>query len=225
MKQPNASSQNEWMDARVEAYIDEALPEDEMRRFASVLHEESYWQAQVHHARRIQDTLHETRTPPVPPALTQQIFQQTSRSRHHESMSWWKRTLQQMVHSWRALGAARRHPVFDYAVGLAFVGMAAFFIATPLERGSNPASQQASQFNVSTSAPYSAEEIRHATESAQWSLSELSELGTEATRSLREQVYRVVGASTDAPGTAPASSEAAPNTAPDSVSSNAPSAP
>jgi anti-sigma factor RsiW len=188
------------MDARVEAYVDGALPEDEARRFESVLHDESYWKAQVRQARRIQDTLREVRTPPAPPALTQQIFQQTSRA-SQPSLSWWQRTMRQVVHSWRALGAARRHPAFDYAVGVAFVAMAAFFITMPLERGAQTPAQRATQLNVQTTAPYSPEEIRHAAESAQWTLTSLSELGSQATQSMRDQVYHVVGA-TPPPDTA-----------------------
>lgn len=189
MKQPDVSPQHEWMDERVEAYVDGVLPDDEIERFEAVLQEEAHWEEQVQQASRIQESLHDMRTPPAPPALTQRILQQTSRG--HRPMPWWKRTLQQMIHSWRALGAARRHPVFDYAVGIAFVAMAVFFIAMPLGREAQPPAQISSQFE--TTAPYSAEEIRHAAESAQWTLTSLSELGAETTRSLRNQVYRVVG--------------------------------
>ena len=222
MKQPNASSQHEWMDARVEAYVDGDLSDDDTQRFESILQEETYWRMQVQHAARIQDTLHDVRTPLTPPGLTQQILQQTSRA--NQPMSWWRRTLQQMVHSWRALGAARRHPVFDYTVGIAFVAMAAFFIIMPLERGANGPARLSSQLEMQTNAPYSAEEIRHAAESAQWTLTSLSELGATTTASVRNQVYRVLGTAPPADSTdpAPASTETAPD---EDDPSNAPSPP
>lgn len=222
MKQPNASSQHEWMDARVEAYVDGELSDDDAQRFESILQEETYWRMQVQHATRVQDTLRDVRTPPTPPGLTQRILQQTSRA--NQPMSWWRRTLQQMVHSWRALGAARRHPVFDYTVGIAFVAMAAFFILMPLERGANNPAQLSSQLDVQTNAPYSAEEIRRAAESAQWTLTSLSELGATTTQSLRDQVYRVFGTAPPADSTDP--QPAATETAPDKNDSlNTPSVP
>jgi anti-sigma factor RsiW len=63
-----------WMDARVEAYIDDDLLPDERARFEARLRTDPYWQEQVERARSIRTTLRSTSAPSPPTDLTDTIL-------------------------------------------------------------------------------------------------------------------------------------------------------
>ena len=169
MKQLEASSRDEWMDARVEAYVDGDLSGEELTQFERILEEDERWQVQVQQARRIQDALHDLPQPSAPPEVTRSILNQTTRA--HRPLPLWKDLLQQAVQTWRALIAARRRPAVDYAVGLAFVAVAVFFIIWPLSNGTSPSNgpaQVSSQLQVPVTAPYSEADIERARAKTKW---------------------------------------------------------
>lgn len=185
MKRPETSSYEEWMDQRVEAYVDGDLPEEERDRFEQILADDEYWRVQVRQARRIQDALHDLPTPVSPPSLTQSILSHTSRA--HQPLPWWKDALQHLMHTWRALVAARRRPSVDYAVGLALVAVAVFFIVMPLNDAPSP-TQSASQLNTPLTAPYSPSEVEHAERKVKWTFGYLDDLADSAAHTVESKV-------------------------------------
>ncbi len=78
MPQPNGTSLDAWMDARVEAYIDDTLPPSEQARFEAHLRRDPYWEEQVERARSICFTLRSQTSPSPPTELTDAIFRHTS---------------------------------------------------------------------------------------------------------------------------------------------------
>lgn len=78
MPLPNGLPSDAWMDARVEAYIDETLPPDERTQFEARLWADPYWHQQVTQARSIQNALRAQSPPPPPTDLTDTILRRTS---------------------------------------------------------------------------------------------------------------------------------------------------
>jgi anti-sigma factor RsiW len=182
MKPLDASSRDEWMDARVEAYVDGDLSDEDRETFEEILEEEAHWQTQVQQAQRIQEGLRSLPQPSTPPEVTQSILDRTSRS--HQPLPWWKDTLQQVIHTWRALVAARRRPAVDYAVGLAFIAVAVVFVVWPLTEPDAPRTQSSSQLQIPVTAPYSQTDVDRARTKAEWTLdyvSRISDAPTETT--------------------------------------------
>lgn len=199
MKRPESSSYNEWMDQRVEAFVDGDLPEEERERFEQHLSDDAYWREQVRQARRIQTSLHELTLPSTPSDLTQSILNHTSRAAtkgaHNgapQPLSWWKDWLQNAVHTWRALVSARQRPVVDYAVGLALVAVGVFFIVVPINDAPSPPSQNASQLNAPVTAPYSAEDVERAETKVKWTFDYLSTLSDDASTSIEASVRKAL---------------------------------
>lgn len=65
-----------WMDARVEAYIDNALSHPERLRFERRLRTDAYWQEQVAYARSIRRILTRRNAPSAPSELGTSILRQ-----------------------------------------------------------------------------------------------------------------------------------------------------
>ena len=61
---------HDWMDARVEVYLDEALPAGEQARFEHALAADADWEAELFLARQIRDGLHALPQPVCPPRVT-----------------------------------------------------------------------------------------------------------------------------------------------------------
>jgi len=72
MPQPNPS--DAWMDARVEAYVDDALSPDEQTQFEARMWADPHWEEQVERARSIRVSLRSQAPPPTPTALTDTIL-------------------------------------------------------------------------------------------------------------------------------------------------------
>jgi anti-sigma factor RsiW len=68
------------MDARVEAYVDDALPPTEQIRFEARLWADPHWQEQVERARSIRGSLRSQSPPPAPTELTTAILSYVSSS-------------------------------------------------------------------------------------------------------------------------------------------------
>jgi len=213
MKRPDVPSRDEWMDERVEAYVDGDLSHDEQSTFVSILEDSPFWQTQVRQAERIREGLHELPEKPCPADVTETIFQHTTRAPIHAPLPWWKDVLQQMMQAWRALMTAHRRPVVDYAVGIALVGMAAFFIVNPLDNGTSRTATNVSS-TLSTApiqAPYSQAEIDRAKQRAVHAFDQLSAAGRKAATTVQSQLR---GATSPA-ATRPVSEEATSNRAPE----------
>lgn len=215
MKRPNPPSRDEWMDERVEAYVDGDLRPDELDTFTSILDDAPYWQTQVRRARQVQEGLHEISTQPCPPDVTSSILEHVRHARSQPAMPWWKQMLQEMMHTWRALVAAQRRPVVDYAVGLALVGIAVFFIINPLEDPANSdvATSVSSTFSTAPiTAPYSDAEIRRATVRAYEALNQFSLAGQQASETVQTRMRDAASpaASARPSTTSEASSETSP---------------
>ncbi len=69
-----------WMDARVEAYVDDALPPEEHARFEACLWADPYWQEQVECARRIQGLLRSRNAPSPPAGLADALLRPVAQS-------------------------------------------------------------------------------------------------------------------------------------------------
>jgi anti-sigma factor RsiW len=195
------------MDARVEAYVDGDLPDDEKERFEQLMDEDDYWEKQVNQACRIRDSLRTLPEPSAPPKLTKRIFDQTSRA--HRALPWWKDVLQSVMHTWRALVAARQRPVVDYAVGLSLVAVAVFFIAMPIGDGTTPdgvTPRVSSQLDMPIAAPYSEAEVQRATVKAKWTLDHVSDVGRTASEAVQEQLREALQVPSGSTQTATSSS-------------------
>jgi hypothetical protein len=122
--------------------------------------------------------------------VTQAIFDRTSRA--HQPLPWWKDLLQQIVQTWRALVSARRRPVVDYAIGIALVGVAVFFIVNPIDPGSpasNPAQTSSTlDMNAPIQAPYSQADVERATARAAWTFQYVSTAGDRASKTLQSSL-------------------------------------
>lgn len=190
MRRLESPSREEWMDARVEAYVDGDLSRDERQTFESIMDDDPYWRVQVRQAERIQNELHDFPTPSCPPNVTQAIFDRTSRA--HQPLPWWKDLLQQLVQTWRALVSARRRPVVDYAIGISLVGVAVFFIVNPIDPGSpaSPPAQTSStlDMNAPIQAPYSQADVERATARAAWTFQYVSSAGDRASKALQSSL-------------------------------------
>ena len=66
-------SLHDWMDARVEAYLDDALPADEKARFEQGL-AAADWNAELFLARQIRDGLRTLPEPECPPHVTEAVM-------------------------------------------------------------------------------------------------------------------------------------------------------
>jgi anti-sigma factor RsiW len=191
------------MDERVEAYVDGDLSGDELDTFTSILTNDSYWQTQVRQAERIREELHELPVQPCPSDVTQAIFEHTTRAEQaHAPLPWWKDLLRQMMQAWRALMTAHRRPVVDYAVGIALVGIAAFFIVNPLDDVTTPtATNVSSTFNTTTpiQAPYSDADVQRAQQRAYRALQYVSTAGQQASTVVQRQMKDAAAPAADTP--------------------------
>jgi len=125
-----------------------------------------------------------------------------------------------MMQAWRALMTAHRRPVVDYAVGLALVGMAAFFIINPLDNGtSRTATNVSSTLNTAPiQAPYSKAEIDRAKQRAVEAFDRLSAAGRKAAHTVQNQLR----GATSPVATRPASEKATSDRAPEQEAASTP---
>ena len=88
---PPENRPQDWMDARVEAYLDDALPADERVRFEQGL-ADAHWDAELFLARQIRDGLRALPEPVCPPDVTAAVLAQV---RREARASWLER-----FHAW-----------------------------------------------------------------------------------------------------------------------------
>lgn len=168
MKLHNNSSQHEWMDARVEAYIDGDLPSDEEARFERILDEHPRWSTQVHYARRIRDELHHLPHPTCPPQVTDAVLSQTrqrANGQPAQTENWWN-------WFWRELDIEMQT---GWKPALAFATLLLVVVTSSLL--TDPQSS-AGLIDHPTPAPqqYSAAEIQQAETKAKWAIAYIAQV-------------------------------------------------
>ena len=159
------------MDARVEAYLDEALPADEQARFEQALTADAGWEAELFLARQIRDGLHALPQPMCPPHVTDAVLAQV---RRQAQQSWIDRLEAWLHQQWLSLW----QPALAMAVLLLLVVSAALV--------GRPQQQQPA---------YAEAEVQRAMQEVQWALAYLSEVGRQTGKTVREDVIaeHVVG--------------------------------
>ena len=176
---PSESPIHDWMDARVEAYLDEALSIDEQARFEHALAADADWEAELFLARQIRDGLRALPHPECPPHVTAAVLAKVRRQAH---ASWIDRMETWLQEQWLALW----QPALAMAVLLLLV-VSASLIGRPQQQ--EPA--------------YAEAEIQRAMQEVQWTLAYLSEVGRQTGKTVRDDVIadRVVGTVQGAFGT------------------------
>ncbi len=178
MNTPAWPNNNDWMDDRLEAYLDDALPADERRVFEQRLQEEDEWSNELALARQIQDGLHTLPFPSCPPAVTQAVLAEVQHRRRMSFMTRVRAWLDAQFHSfWQ--------PALAMSVLVLVVGSAVLFGRPPQQ--SNSA------------------EVEQALAEVRWTLALLTEMGRETGTAVRSDVIekRIVTPMQDALGFAP----------------------
>lgn len=160
-----------WMDDRVEAYLDEALPADQQARFAQSLAADADWEAELFLARQIRDGLRALPHPACPPRVADAV---RAHVRRQAQPSWSDRLQAWLEQQWLALW----QPALAMAVLLVLVVSATLV--------GHPQQQQPT---------YAEAEVERAMKEVQWTLAYLSEVGRQTGKTVREDVIadRVVG--------------------------------
>ncbi len=160
---PSEPYPHDWMDARVEVYLDEALPADEQARFEHALVADADWEAELFLARQIRDGLHALPQPVCPPHVADAVLAQV---RRQAQVSWIDRLQTWIEEQWLALW----QPALTMAVLLLLVVSAALI--------GRPQQQTA----------YADAEVEHAMQEVQWTLAYLSEVGRQTGKMVRDDV-------------------------------------
>lgn len=182
----NHSALHEWMDARVEAFIDEDLPEDEQSLFQQRMHDNPYWTEQVRRAERIRDELQALPMFATPEHLTESVLNQTVRARGNPS--WVSRMEDRFGHWVVVFWESFQNPVVDYAVGVALIAVAAFFIVNPINP--NGPAHQADLIGPTPAPPYTAAEIQQAQAEAKWTIAYVAEVSERTENTIQEDVLK-----------------------------------
>lgn len=85
---PSDPRHHDWMDARLEAYLDEALPADEHARFERGLALDADWDAELFLARQIRDGLQTLPEPVCPPQVAEAVMAQVRREAQRNRHAW-----------------------------------------------------------------------------------------------------------------------------------------
>ena len=158
----------DWMDDRVEAFLDGDLPPEEAARFSAQRAAEPDWDAEVFLARRVRDGLRAFHQPVCPPDLTHAVLAAVRRvdrpGRWAQLRAWvdlhWSTFLQ---------------PSLGMALVAGLVVMASLFVQPEATTSPN-------------AADVSSAEVQAALDEAKWALAYLSEVGRQTGRSVRHDV-------------------------------------
>lgn len=172
MKYPDSSSLHEWMDARVEAYVDGELPPNEYAVFERILDEHPRWQRQVQQAKRIQRELHDLPPLTCPPQVTQTVLEHARLNGHPAGWkTGWRRFLDQLDE----LTRLSWEPVAAMATLVLIVVASVMFSPTPTQ----PESSR-----------YTASEVERAEAQAKWALAYIAHVSDETQGTLRREVFQ-----------------------------------
>lgn len=178
MKQQLDIPDRDWMDSRVEAYLDGELPADEEAMFKEVLAADPYWRYQVDLADGIQATLRTLPQPECPSHVVDAIYDRTIKAER-------KQRVRDYVGWWREVWLDVRQPALAMAVLLTIVVGTALF-------GTRSPTQQESA------------EVRQALEDARWAMAFLAEVGRNTGSAIRDDILQehVISPMHDAVGSA-----------------------
>lgn len=154
------------MDARVEAYIDGDLPDEEHAAFEHMLDEHPRWQEQVRYAQRIRTELRTLPAPSCPPQVTDAVLQETrQRANGGPPASWWARL-------WNELDIELQ---IGWKPALAFATVLLIAVVSSLL---TPPQNTAGLFDapMATSQQYSPAEIEAAKAEAEWAIAYIAQV-------------------------------------------------
>ncbi len=156
----NPSPPHDWMDDRLEAYLDGDLTPEEAARFERGLSGDD-WAAELRRAASIRDGLHAMPLPECPPHVTRAVLREARRRARAE---WLHRTREGLTHAWRLTA----RPALAMAVLVALVVVAALVTRPPR--------------------PAPGVEVEHALAEVKWTLAYLSEVGRQTGASVHRDV-------------------------------------
>lgn len=182
---------DDWMDDRVEAYVDGTLPDDEAKRFDAVLESATHWQMQVKHAERIRATLHERTLPSCPPTCTEAILDQTVRANASSADA---ASTEEPEPSWLDRVAAAfdvlMQPAYSTALAVILVAAVAWLIADPVLPLSSTDTAPPSESHIE--APYTDEDVARAHAEAEWVLAYISDVSQDASTTAEREMERAL---------------------------------
>lgn len=178
MRPLDTSSRHEWMNARVEAYVDGDLSASEGATFEQVLAESPHWQAQVRYARRIHEELHTLPHPVCPPQVTDAVLAETRRRaqgtpRVRWKTRWWRRLDMEWQAGWKP--------------ALATLTLVLLIVASALLSTSDT---PAHLFRQQSTLPhaYTQTEIQQAETKAKWALAYIAQVSERTGSTVEETV-------------------------------------
>ena len=185
---PSAS----WMEARVEAYVDDTLPPAEQAAFAARLHTAPRWQAAVQQARRVKKGLRALPQPPCPPEVTRAVFRQTGvrqtgvrqtgvREPHVVSAARADRPAAPRTARFRPAGPASKPRAWQPPLALLLLLLLAA-VAALWGQPAPPPAGEASRFTHA--------EVQHATAEAEWTLTFVARVTHETSTTVRQEVLQ-----------------------------------
>ncbi len=172
MKYPDASRLHNWMDDRVEAYVDGDLPADERTTFEQVLNEHPQWMHEVRQAERIHHELNDFPALACPPQVTQAVLERT---RFADQPPGWSDVWSQF---WTQIDELTRFgwkPAMAMASLVMIVAAAVLFSPAPSTVGGTS---------------YTTAEVERAEAQAKWALAYIAQVGDETQHTLRREVFQ-----------------------------------
>ena len=170
---------DDWMDVRVEAYLDADLPAAERARFEHRLGQSAAWQQRVAQARRLQHALRALPAPACPARVTRQVLSQTVKAgterNSQERPSW-----AEPVRAW----AGRQARAF-WQPALAMSLLVALVLSAAL-LGRSPAPSEGPSAEHITE-----REVEQATAEVKWTLSYLAHIGEKAGASAQKALLEI----------------------------------
>lgn len=151
----------DWMDERIEAYLDGALPVDEQAAFERQLHTDATWDTELRLARQIRSGLRALPAPMCPPHVTNAVLAEVQRRREASRSERWIAWLER-------LRAEFWQPALAMSLLLVVVTLAAV-LGRPAQPAPDP-------------------EVAQALAEVRWTLAYLSEVGRQTGESVRDQV-------------------------------------
>lgn len=172
MKFPDSSRLHDWMDARVEAYVDGDLPADERATFEQVLDEHPQWMHEVRQAERIHQELSDFPTLTCPPQVTQAVLEH---ARTADQPSGWADVWDRF---WAQIDELTR---FGWQPAVAMASLVLIVVASVVLSPA-PSAVESSR--------YSAAEVERAEAQAKWALAYIAQVGDETQSTLRREVFQ-----------------------------------
>ena len=153
-----------WLDERVEAYVDGALARDERRLFEDALEKDPALREAVALARRVRTDLRAIEAPRCPDAVTEAVLSATSREwRSRPGVSQWLSGLWLPARAWRP--------------ALAIVAAIILVVVGLLQ-----------PWNTAPEPTYSQADVQEALDEVKWTLAYLNGVGARTGQTIRQEV-------------------------------------